>query len=270
MQRVREFWNAFRNFAIIFSFIMNFVLVIVLLFVMYLLFDIKNGIAEPLVDGLHRNFVGLDEAVIERTIIVEDTIPISFDLLVEDTTEVTLAEPAEIQDVPAVFAISGGGGTITGAVDITLPAGTPLTITLVLPVPVEQEIPILLPVDVQIPLNETALSLPFNNLKDLFDPYVRALDNLPDSWSEMDTFMVDALNGEVDLLRETEGSRNPWPGPDAQLIDTAGDADSVPIQHGQAPVTAPDGDGATGQPDVMPTPTLTPFPTPTITPQAAQ
>lgn len=260
MQRVREFWIAFRNFAIIFSFIMNFVLALVLIFVVYLIFNIKNGIAEPLIDGLHSNFVGLNEARIQTnipvddtipinftlpvedtipidfTLSVQDTIPINFDLVVQDTTVVTLSQAAVIDDVPAVFTITGGGGTITGSVDITLPAGTPLTIDLSLLVPVSQDIPINInvpvrqdipvnldvdvqqdiPININVPvdiaLNETQLSEPFTNLRNLFEPYVRALDNLPGGWNEIWPFVGRVRRGEVDLLRETDGSRNAWPG----------------------------------------------------------
>lgn len=274
MQWVRELWNAFRNIAIILSFIMNLTLIIILGIVIFLIFDIKNGIAEPLIDGLHANFVGLNEAEIETTVMVNDHIPIDFDLTVQDTTIVTLAEPAVINDVPAVFEITGGGGTISGAVDITLPQGTPLTIDLTLLVPVEQQIPIQLPVPVQIALKDTQLSEPFINLRELFAPYVRALDNLPSSWDEVPDFTLDALGGEVDLTRETEGSRNPWPiekdeetqddggaepGGDQQPTDDTGD-DEPGTSDG-------DGDGTptTPMPQFSPTPTITPFAPPAST-----
>src|SRR5205814_10677651 len=74
MVAIKGWWNGFKNFAILFSFIANFVLVIVLLFVVLLIFQIKNGIAEPLLVGLHSSFVGLDEARILTTIKVDDTI----------------------------------------------------------------------------------------------------------------------------------------------------------------------------------------------------
>ncbi|NDJ86403.1 MAG: hypothetical protein GYB66_10985 [Chloroflexi bacterium] len=271
MQRTREFWNAFRNFAIFFSFTINFVTVLVLLLVGMNIFQIKNGILEPLIDGLHANFVGLDEATIRTTVPVEDEIPVQFDLVVEDQTEVTLSKPAAIENVPATFEISGGGGTITGSVDITLPEGTPLTIDLRLPVPVDEQIPISLPVEVEIDLRNTELSVPFNNLRDLLEPYVRVLDNLPSEWDGVRPFTLDALNGEVDLLRETEGSRNPWnkaeqyPSiiPEAEQ-PAAGEtqpapADDAPASSTDTPNMPP---GPTSTITPMPTPTITPFPSP--------
>ncbi|PJF42043.1 MAG: hypothetical protein CUN55_10595 [Phototrophicales bacterium] len=268
MQRIRELWLAFRNFAIIFSFIMNFVLIIILLFVVYLIFDIKNGIAEPLIDGLHRNFVGLNEAEIETTVVVDDEIPIDFDLTVQDRTVVTLAEPATINNVPAQFEITGGGGSISGTVDITLPAGTPLTIDLTLLVPVEQQIPVVLNVPVDIALKDTQLSVPFTNLRNLFEPYVKILDNLPSSWDEVPEFAFDALNGEVNLVQETEGSRNPWP-PDGftrlpqPVEDDAASEDIVPADNTVPTEATP---MAPERATVVPTPTVTPYVLPTQTP----
>ncbi len=268
MQRTREFWIAFRNFAVIFSFIMNFALVIILLFVVYLIFHIKNGIAEPLVDGLHSNFVGLNDAQIETTVIVNDEIPIDFELTVEDTVVVVLAEPAVIDNVPARFDIIGGGGSITGTVDITLPAGTPLTINLTLLVPVSQQIPVVLNVPVDIALNETQLSIPFTNLRQLFEPYVKMLDNLPSDWDQVPEFTFDTLNGETDLLRETDGSRNPWPAdgfePSPDVVESGSPSGSPDVN------TTNINPEADGFPSTMPTPTVTPFSLPTQIPSTDQ
>lgn len=325
MQRIRDFWAAFRNFMIFFSFIMNFVLFLVLIFTVYLIFQIKNDLAEPLIDGLHSNFVGLNEARIQTEISVDDNIPIDFDLTVEDTipinfnldvvdtipisfdlalqetTVVTLSQDVPLDNVPAIFTIAGGAGSITGSVDITLPAGTPLSINLALLVPVNQQIPIhlnvpvqqdipinlLVPVQQEIPihlnvpvdiaLRETQLSEPFTNLRDLFEPFVRALDNLPRAWSEVRPFISDVLNGRVNLMRETDGSRNAWPGFSATLVpsetpetDIAGEevetGDNLVIEETPlAPtVVVPSAtpEEATPAPN-SPTLTVTPFPSPT-------
>lgn len=277
MQRTREFWIAFRNIAVVFSFIMNFTLVIILLFVVYLIFQIKSGIAEPLIDGLHSNFVGLNEAEIETTVIVNDEIPIDFDLTVSDTTVVTLAEPAVINNVPAQFEIIGGGGSITGTVDITLPAGTPLTIDLTLLVPVEQQVPVVLTVPVDIALEDTQLSVPFTNLRNLFEPYVKMLDNLPSDWDEVPEFTFDALNGDVDLLRDTEGSRNPWPADGFDPQPEGVDGGTLPSDTAPSDVSntnnanPQDASPSTnGQPAFMPTATVTPYLLPTQVPALDQ
>lgn len=217
MRPLRVWWNAFKTVALLISFTINLVLVIVVLLLLMQIFQIKNGILEPLIDGLHRNFVGLDEAVIERTILVEDQIPVQFDLPLSQGTNVVLT-----QDVPiaasATFTLPGGGGVINGRVDIVLPSGLVLPVQLDMIVPVDTQIPINLPVEVAIPLKETQLHAPFSNLRDLLEPYVRILDNLPGSWREVPDFVVDALQGEgVNLVSPTEGSQHPWPGPEAYL-----------------------------------------------------
>lgn len=212
MQQFRVWWNSFKTVAIWISFITNIVMLIVLILLMMQLFQIKNGILEPLVDGLHRNFVGLDEAVIIRTIEVNDDIPVIFDLPVNQQTDVVLT-----QDVPlaanATFTLPGGGGLINGRVDIVLPQNLVLPVELSMNVPVNTQIPVDLPVDVEIPLNETQLHDPFVNLRELLEPYVRILDNLPDRWSQVPDFAADALRGDgVNLVAPTADSADPWPG----------------------------------------------------------
>ncbi|MCI0713534.1 MAG: hypothetical protein L0154_25480 [Chloroflexi bacterium] len=246
MQRMRELWIGFKNFAIILSFIVNIVLLVIVVALLVLIFQIKNDVAEPLIDGLHSNFVGLNEARIVADIEVDDEIPISFTLPLEQNTNVVLSSDVVLNNVPAVFTIDGGGGTITGSVAITLPRDTILPVTLDLDVPVDQQIPINLTVPVNIALENTQLSEPFTNLRDLVDPYVRMLDNLPDDWDETTDFAFNTVRGRTDLLEETEGSRNPWPGFEGTPLPTLSD----------------------GSPGIQPTPTFTPFPT--ITPTPAQ
>src|ERR1041385_5271746 len=96
MVALKRWWNGFKTFAIIFSFITNFVLILVLLFVVLLIFQIKNGIAEPLVTGLHGSFVGLDEARILTTISVDDTIQVNDSINVKDTIHVNDTIPVKL------------------------------------------------------------------------------------------------------------------------------------------------------------------------------
>lgn len=176
-------WSAFKDFAIVFSFIMNFVLLVIVLILGLLLFDIKNGILEPLVDGLHTNFIKLDEANIIRQLAVQDEIPVQFTLMVEDSINVTLTQDVELVR-PATFNLPGGGGIINGTVNLRLPAGLELPIALSLPVDVNEMVPVNLLVDVEIPLDETQLHEPFYGLRMLLEPYVQLLDAMPGSWPE--------------------------------------------------------------------------------------
>jgi hypothetical protein len=244
MRHIRVYWNAFKTVALMISFTVNMVLLIVLMILLMQIFQIKNGILEPLIDGLHRNFVGMDDAVIRSTIEVEDQIPVQFDLPLNQATNVVLTADVPIA-ASASFTLPGGGGVINGRVDIVLPQGLVLPVQLNMIVPVDTQIPINLPVEVAIPLNETDLHAPFVNLRELLEAYVRVLDNLPGSWGEVPDYLIDAVQGEAGyLLEPTEDSEHPWPGPGASNInDDRTGTNEADIEAGQT------GDGAAPQTD---------------------
>lgn len=246
MHKFRVWWNSFKTVALLISFIVNMVFLIVLLILLMQIFQIKNGILEPLVDGLHRNFVGLDDAVIVRTINVKDQIPVQFTLPLNQATNVVLTNDVPIA-ASATFTLPGGGGVINGRVDIVLPRGLILPVQLDMQVPVDTQIPINLPVDVQIPLKETQLHQPFNNLRNLLEPYVRVMDNLPGSWGEVPSFTIDAIQGQgKNLLSPTTDSENPWPGPEA--TETGAETQPQPGTEGTPASSTP----ATPGPTVTP------------------
>ncbi len=241
MQRVKSTWNAFKNFAVLFSFVVNLVLVIVLLVLVILIFQIKNGIAEPLIDGLHASFVGLDQATIDRIIPVRETIPVQFTLPLDQDTIVVLTAPVPLQ-VAATFDLPGGGGTINGIVNIQLPRGLQLPVSLNLDVPVDTMLPVSLDVRAVIPIEETQIGDAVVNLRELLDPFVRALDNLPSNADEGWAYLGDLISGNAPyLLTPTEGSVDPWPG----FSTTAGDGyvwpEDMPAQPGQRTGTVPGG-----------------------------
>lgn len=174
-------WQAFKTFAILFSFMMNLVLLIVLLLIAPLIIPIVHNIAKPIVGGLNGSFVDMSNATIERTISVEDEMPIAFTLPLAAETDVVLAENVPLSGVPATFTLPGGGGAINGNVALTLPEGLVLPVSLALDVPVDQQIPVALDVAVEIPLQETELGKPFNTLQALFEPLDGLLSGLPES-----------------------------------------------------------------------------------------
>lgn len=176
--------GAFWKFATLFSFAVNLVLIIVLLSVVRLVFDIKNAIAQPLVGGLYTSFVQMDSSSIITTIEVNDSLPVQFDLPLNQNTVVTTTEPVLITG--ATVNIQGGILTLSNApTTILLPAGTALPVQLNLIVPVSQTVPVHLQVPVNIPLSQTELHTPFSRLRDLFFPYAARLDELPNSWGEL-------------------------------------------------------------------------------------
>lgn len=185
-------WQAFKNFAIIFSFVMNLITLIVLLIAAPLIIPIVNDIAEPIVGGLNDSFVDMSEAHIVQTIEVNDTIPVVFTLPLSTTTSVRLLEPVPIRTQTS-FVLPDGGGTINGMVNLTLEAGLELPVALNIVVPVSQTVPVNLAVGVDIPLAETELGAPFRNLQGIFSPLDGLIRGLPSSNDEF----YDRIQGSV-------------------------------------------------------------------------
>ncbi len=247
MVALKRWWNGFKTFAIIFSFITNFVLVLVLIFVVFLIFQIKNGIAEPLVTGLHSSFVGLDQARIlttipvddtihvndsinvNDTIVVNDSIPVKLNIPLQQNTIVTLTSDVPLK-LPTTFTLRDGT-TLNGTVGLSLPTGLQLPVALNLNVPVDQPLPITLhvpinlkvpvnlavpihlKVPVDIPLSQTELHDPFDKLRGLFDPFVRLLGNLPSNWGEVPDFISRVFSGNPpNLLADNRYTQKPWAG----------------------------------------------------------
>lgn len=176
-------WQAFKNFAIIFSFVINLVTLIILLIAAPLIIPIVDGIAEPIVGGLNDSFVNMSEAHIVQTIEVNDTIPVVFTLPLSTTTSVRLLEPVPIRTQTS-FILPDGGGTINGMVSLTLEEGLELPVALNIVVPVSQTVPVNLAVAVDIPLAETELGVPFRNLQGIFSPLDGLIRGLPSSNDE--------------------------------------------------------------------------------------
>ncbi len=178
-------WQAFKIFAIFFSFAMNLILLIVLLAAAPLIIPIVSEIAVPIVGGLNSSFVDMSAATIERTIDVDDTMPIEFTLPLSTTTDVVVVDEVALDALPARFVLPGGGGAINGQVSLSLPEGLVLPVQLDLNVPVSQTIPVKLAVAVDIPLDETELGGPFSQLQGLFEPLDLLLRRLPSSNEEL-------------------------------------------------------------------------------------
>ena len=173
-------FQAFKNFALIFSFIVNFVLVIVLLLALPLILPAVNDAAKPIVGGLNQSFVEMNQAAITRTIEVNDMVPVNLDIQLSTDTVVTLTGDVPLINYPITMNFAGGAGQINGTVNMILPTGMALPVHLNLGVPVRDQIPVNLLVDVNIPLTETQLVTPFTRLENLFAPIVTELDKLPE------------------------------------------------------------------------------------------
>lgn len=167
-----KFLPAFWTVASILSITVNIILIIILLSTWQMLDEIMStttGQASGLLGGLYSNFVKMDQADITRTIPVDANIPLNIVVPVEATTGIVLAERAVIPNAHVV--INTSSMSINAPAQVTLPAGTPLTVTLNFPLTVQNTIPVHLDVPVNIPLNETELHEPFVGLQQVVKPW---------------------------------------------------------------------------------------------------
>jgi len=169
-----NFGPPFWTIASVISMTVNVILVIVLL---ALLLNMKRfnvgtvlGLGNNLLGGLYTNFEKMDRAHITTTIPVETTIPVKFDLQLNQQTNVVLSQDVTIDN--AVVTVKTGGLNITNALTtIVLPQGTTLPIVLNLTVPVDTTVPVKLTVNVDIPLAQTQLHEPFAGLQEVVKPF---------------------------------------------------------------------------------------------------
>jgi hypothetical protein len=212
------------RFMVIFSFIVNIVLVVVLLLAGLFIFEIKNQVADPLIGGLHSTAAGLGDATIDWVIPVRDTIPVVLNIPLQTDTTVILTAPVPITvealiDLPPI--LGQAMNDVPATVELTLPQGLALPVALDLNVPVNEDLDIALDVRAVIPLRETQLIDPINQLGLLFEPLSIGLWNLPDDFGEASEFAGQLLSGDKSLeqlLLSTDGSGfngeeyDPWPG----------------------------------------------------------
>ncbi|MCL4262648.1 MAG: hypothetical protein KJ069_05515 [Anaerolineae bacterium] len=178
-------WEAFKSFAIIFSFVLNFILLIVLLLMGPLIVPvILNNTVEPIVSGLNDSFVLMSNATISTTIPLNKDLQLETTIPLSTTTNVRIIEDVPLS-VNATFILPAGGGTINGTVVLALPANTSLPVALNLDVPVNQAVHVSTDVPVQIKLSETDLGVPFTKLQNLFNPLNALVTNLPSSNEEL-------------------------------------------------------------------------------------
>ena len=182
------FWQgrvlpAFWSVGAFLSVILNILMAVVVLILMNQLFTIKSLLTDDVVGGLYYNFLLMDQATIETTVQVEDTIPVQFDMPLKQKTRVVLTKDTPIAGA-SVSMSTGGLNIFQAPTDIVLPAGTVLPVELDLVVPVDTEIPVTLTVPVNIPLNQTDLHEPFVGLQEVVSPFYWLLIKQPNTWAE--------------------------------------------------------------------------------------
>jgi hypothetical protein len=171
-RRRYKFMPAFWTIASVISLTVNIILIIILLITFQMFGAILSTTDDKisgLLDGLYTNFVKMDQATIATNIPVDATVPLNIVVPVQTTTRITLAESVVIPN--AHVRINTGGLSIDADAVVTLPANTPLTVTLDFPLNVQNSIPVHLDVPVNIPLEQTELHEPFVGLQQVVKPW---------------------------------------------------------------------------------------------------
>lgn len=166
-----KFGPAFWTVTGLMSLIVNGILIAVMLIglnMLGLLQSTTNNVATNLVGGLYTNFEKMDRASIVTSIPVDAQIPLSLNVPVQRTTEITLAQDAVISG--ARVRINTASIDIDAPANVTLPAGTKLVVALNFDLQVQDNIPIHVDVPVNIPLVKTDLHEPFAGLQDVIRP----------------------------------------------------------------------------------------------------
>jgi hypothetical protein len=154
----RAYWDV----ASAVSLIVNVILISVLFIMAAQLKNLKTTV-NGLLSGLYSNLVDMDKANMATTVIVETQIPVSFDLPIQQNTDVILTSSVPIPGANII--INSGSFSVNAPANITLPAGTNLPIALNISVPVQMTVPISLQLPVNIPLNQTNLQAPLTGLQ---------------------------------------------------------------------------------------------------------
>jgi hypothetical protein len=177
-----KFGPAFWTVASVLSLTINVVLIVVLFLVVSnlrrLSINLNNLTKIPvdLLGGLYTNFEKMDRAHITTTIPVETTIPVKFDLKLNQQTNVVLSQDVVINN--ALVTVQTGGLNITRALTtIVLPQGTTLPVILDLNVPVDTTVPVTLTVPIDISLENTQLHEPFAGLQEVVKPVYCLVDS---------------------------------------------------------------------------------------------
>ncbi|MEN8242023.1 MAG: hypothetical protein ABFS17_08895 [Chloroflexota bacterium] len=172
------------TFGAVLSIVVNVILIVVVLVLGNQLFSIKETLTSEVFGGLYYNFLLMDQAEIKTSIEVEDSLPVQFDLPLNQNTTVVLSEDTKIDGV-RVTVVSGSLHIIDAPASIVLPEGTELPVNLNLVVPVDQQVPVELTVPVEIPMSDTELHEPFVGLQEVVSPYYLGLIEMPNTWKEL-------------------------------------------------------------------------------------
>src|SRR5512140_3047037 len=138
--RSNRFLPAFWTAASIISLVFNLVLVILVVGMLRMLgsLDAAN-LGAGVLGGLYTNFERMDRAHIKTEIPIQTTIPLNLTVPIQTTTGITLAKDASIPG--AHVRINTALLNIDAPANVTLPAGTQLSVAVAFGLPVQAQLP---------------------------------------------------------------------------------------------------------------------------------
>jgi len=172
-----KYLPAFWTVACIFSLAVNLVLIALLISFGRNFFSMKELIAEGLINGTSENLALMDKAHIvtsipvETNVKLEDSLPVVFNLPVNQETQLLLAQDTHIAGAYIVL------NDTPVKTELTLPAKTPILVNFSMSVPVSTTVPISLtvPVTMQVPVDiavaQTDLHQSIVGLQGVIEPY---------------------------------------------------------------------------------------------------
>jgi hypothetical protein len=164
-----KFLPAFWTTASIISLLFNIVMIVLVVSVVRNVGHLNvSGAGSGVLGGLYSNFELMDAARIKTTIPVQTNIPLDLSVPVQTTTSILLAQDVTIPR--AHVRITTPSLTLDAPASVTLPAGTPLNVSLNFALPVQAQVPVSLNVPVDIPIKDTELHPPILGLQDTLRP----------------------------------------------------------------------------------------------------
>ncbi len=181
---------AFWTVASIFSLLVNVILIALLFGIGRNFFSIKEQVSKGLINSASENLALMDQAHIVTSVPVKteiqlnDSLPVVFKLPVNQSTQIILAQDTRIT---GAYIYLNDTAVLT---DLTLPAHTPINVSMNMTIPVDTSVPISMtvPVSLQVPvdiaIDQTDLHQSIVGLQGAIEPYKTLLGSSYNSPSD--------------------------------------------------------------------------------------